>query len=152
MAEDPDRLEVLTRVECMQLLGSERVGRLGLSMHALPVVLPVNFALCEGSIIVCTGPGTKLDAALSGSVVAFEVDHLDEIAETGWSVLVRGMASVVTDPAELDRARSLGLRPWAGGIKDAFVHIATEIVSGRRLRSPEAEDTAHSRGGEISLA
>jgi Pyridoxamine 5'-phosphate oxidase len=44
------------------------------------------------------------DAASPGSRVAFEVDGIDASAHTGLSVLVRGEAVEVTDPAELARA------------------------------------------------
>lgn len=133
MDHDDNGLEVLTRAECVRLLSTQRVGRLGLSVEALPVVLPVNFALLDDRIVVRSGPGTKLDAALEGAVVAFEIDELDEGSETGWSVLVQGIADVICEPDDVERARSLNLRPWAGGVKDRFVQISTDVVSGRRL-------------------
>jgi hypothetical protein len=138
VALDTNGLEVLSRDECSQLLSTARVGRLGISVSALPVVLPVNFAVMDGYIVVRTGPGTKLDAALASSVVAFEVDAVDEGSESGWSVLVQGVATVIAEPAELTQARALRLRAWAGGSKDRFVKISTDIMSGRRL-APERQ-------------
>jgi nitroimidazol reductase NimA-like FMN-containing flavoprotein (pyridoxamine 5'-phosphate oxidase superfamily) len=96
-------------------------------------VLPVNFAFMDDHIVVRTAPGTKLDGALTDSVVAFEVDYTDEVNRAGWRVLVQGIASMITDPAALDRARSRDLRPWAGGRKDHFIQIAIDTISGRRL-------------------
>jgi uncharacterized protein len=58
-------------------------------------------------VVFRTGEGTKLDAAIVGSRVAFEVDETDAAARTGWSVVVRGEAVEVTDPAELARLRKL---------------------------------------------
>lgn len=138
MSRDRNGLEVLTRTECLRLLSSRHVGRVGVSIEALPVVLPVNYAVMDGDIVVRSGPGTKLDAALAGAVVAFEVDLVDEASETGWSVLVQGVATVIAEPAVLAQAQSLSLRPWAGGPKDHFVRISSEHMSGRRLHSTAA--------------
>lgn len=133
MPFDRNGLEVLTRAECMRLLSDARVGRLGLSVGALPVVLPVNYAVMDDTVVVRSGPGTKLDAALADAVVAFEVDQLDETSETGWSIMIQGVATVISDPRVLERARALRLRPWAGGPKDHFLELSTDVVSGRRI-------------------
>ena len=109
---DRNGLEVLSRAECLRLLGGARIGRVGLSMGALPAVLPVNFTLVDDAIVLRTAAGSKLDAALANSVVAFEVDSIDPMYHTGWSVLVQGVASEVVDPA--DRERLLG-HPCARG-------------------------------------
>ena len=74
---DLNGLEVLDPSECMRLLGSVSLGRIGLSSDALPVVLPVNFVLVGDQIVVRTRRGTKLAAATRNAIVAFEVDQLD---------------------------------------------------------------------------
>ena len=86
-----------------------------LTARALPVVLPVNFALLDGDIVWRSAQGTKLNAASAGFVVAFEVDRYEADRREGWSVMVQGLAHVITDPEELDRpeeaaARVLGAR------------------------------------------
>jgi nitroimidazol reductase NimA-like FMN-containing flavoprotein (pyridoxamine 5'-phosphate oxidase superfamily) len=104
------------------------------SVGALPVVLPVNFVLFEGAILVRTIPGTKLDAATAGAVVAFEVDNYAADGAVGWSVVVQGEASEITDPEELARARATPLDSWAlDGSADRYIRIDTSIVSGRRF-------------------
>jgi|SRR5581483_1085957 len=133
MIVDRNGLEILQRPECLRLLETASVGRVGLSIGALPVVLPVNFALLGEDIVVRSGPGTKLDAAFGGAVVAFEVDRIDEKGEAVWSVLVQGLAHVIAGANELARARALDLRPWVGGPDDRFVKISTDRVSGRRI-------------------
>jgi Pyridoxamine 5'-phosphate oxidase len=85
-------LEVLSREECLSLMATVSVGRLGVSIDALPAILPVNFVLLREQIIVRTVPGTKLDAAAAQAVVAFEVDSYDPGGKWGWSVLVLGLA------------------------------------------------------------
>jgi nitroimidazol reductase NimA-like FMN-containing flavoprotein (pyridoxamine 5'-phosphate oxidase superfamily) len=126
-------LEVLDRNECLELLATARIGRVALHWDALPAVTPVNFALDGESIVFRTGPGTKLAAAVTGAVVAFEVDEIDPWYHEGWSVVVTGMAEAVTDPAEVSRLRKLPLNPWAPGPKDDYVRIEAVMVSGRRL-------------------
>lgn len=124
--------------ECALLLAAGSIGRVGVSLGALPVVLPVNYAVLDGDIFIRTGAGTKLDAALTGSVVAFEIDAVDPLYHEGWSVMVQGRASEVVDPDELKRARALPLEPWATGTRDRFVRIANERISGRRIALPAA--------------
>jgi nitroimidazol reductase NimA-like FMN-containing flavoprotein (pyridoxamine 5'-phosphate oxidase superfamily) len=136
MEIDHNGLEVLTRDESLYLLGTVPVARIGVSMGALPVILPVNFTVAGGEIVIRTAEGTKLDAALANAVVAVEADDFDVISHSGWSVLVRGTSRVLTLPGELERARGLSLRPWAGDTPDRYVAISTDLVSGRRIHSP----------------
>src|SRR5690348_17101209 len=83
-------IEVLSENECMELLREVPVGRIGLTLNALPAVLPVNFAVLDGDIVIRTGGGTKLQAAMSNAVVAFETDGYDDEDQTGWSVMLTG--------------------------------------------------------------
>ena len=149
MSTDRNGLEILGREECLYLLTRRSIGRVGVSIAALPVVLPVNFVLFDGDIVIRTGEGTKLDAALCHSVVAFEVDDFDPVYHTGWSVLVRGRAREVRHPAEVARVRSLPLQPWAGDLPDRFIRISADLVSGRRITrdaKPLASDVLTSVG------
>jgi nitroimidazol reductase NimA-like FMN-containing flavoprotein (pyridoxamine 5'-phosphate oxidase superfamily) len=127
----------ISEEECALLLTAGRVGRVGVSQGALPVVLPVNYAVLDGDVVIRTGAGTKLDAALAGAVVAFEIDSVDPVYHAGWSVMVQGRAREVVDPDELKRVRALPLAPWAAGVRDRFVRIATERISGRRIAVPD---------------
>ena len=132
MDHDRNGLQVLGREECIQLLEGVHVGRVALSVQALPVVLPVNYVVMDGDVVIQTGEGTKLEAAMTNSVVAFEVDDYDAYDHTGWSVLVQGMAEEIVDPDELDRARAAPLSAWAGP-KEHFVRITATRISGRRV-------------------
>jgi uncharacterized protein len=139
MLRDRHGLEVLSREECLELLGSVAVGRVGLSVEALPVIVPVNFVLDGERIVIGTGAGGKLDAALAGVVIAFETDSWDPISHTGWSVLVRGAASVIDDPDDVRYARRLPLAPWGRPADLRYVTVTTDLVSGRRLRQAPGE-------------
>jgi hypothetical protein len=123
----------LTKGECFELLAREQLGRVAVVDDRGPIVLPVNFVLDRHMVVFRTDEGTKLDAAIRGSRVAFEIDGTDAAAHTGWSVVVRGEAVEVTDPAELARLRRLPLSPWAPGAKSRYVRILPAVLTGRRI-------------------
>lgn len=133
-------LEVLAEEECLDLLRSAGIGRIGLSMGALPVVLPVNYVVDAGRIVIRTGFGTKLSAAIRNAVVCFEVDCIDPDAEIGWSVLVTGTARELQG-AEAAHAALLPLRPWSPQAGDHLVAIGIELISGRRITADHLSRT-----------
>jgi nitroimidazol reductase NimA-like FMN-containing flavoprotein (pyridoxamine 5'-phosphate oxidase superfamily) len=139
----------LTKSECFALLSGERLGRVAVVDDQGPIVFPVNFVLDRNMVVFRTDEGTKLDAAARGSRVAFEIDGTDEAARSGWSVLIRGEATEVTDPAELARLRKLRVSPWAPGAKTHFVRILPAKLTGRRIwapGSPPHRDTTRNPG------
>ena len=138
------RWQELTKSECFELLAHEHLGRVAVVDDRGPVVFPVNFVLDRHMVVFRTDEGTKLDAACRGSRVAFEIDGTDAAAHTGWSVLIRGEAIEVTDPAELARLRKLPLDPWAPGAKTHYVRILPAALTGRRISA--AGGPSHRRG------
>jgi nitroimidazol reductase NimA-like FMN-containing flavoprotein (pyridoxamine 5'-phosphate oxidase superfamily) len=126
-------LQILTEEECHDLLGRGRVGRVGVTMGALPAIFPVNYAVVDGDVVFFTGDGVKLRAALERAVVAFEVDHIDAAGRTGWSVMLIGLAEDVADPRQLAAVGRLDLRPLAGGDRSHAVRIRPQFISGRRV-------------------
>ena len=134
-----EMLEVLNREECLELLASAEIGRIAVSIGALPVILPVHIAMLDEDAVLRTGPGTKLDAAVANAVVALEADWFSPVDGSGWSVLVQGMASEIADPDVLERAALLPLPTWPGGEGGGrLVRIRSQAVSGRRLRPVSA--------------
>ena len=131
-------MEKLAPAECLRLLASVPVGRVGVTIDALPAVLPVNFVVSDGAVVFRTVRGTKLDAATAGAVVAFEADGYGPATATGaWSVLVRGVARELIRPDELSTARTLPLESWAWeGGADRFVRIEPTVLTGRRVVGP----------------
>lgn len=132
---DSSRLEVLSVEECLHLLGTAKVGRVVLSIGALPVALPVNYMLVEGCILFFTGIGSKLGAAARNTVVGFEVDRIDESAQSGWSVLAVGPASEVLDAGMVEMAEDSGLRAWAAGDRSHLIRVDPRRITGRRVSS-----------------
>ena len=127
MLVDRNGLEVLDREECLHLLATSAVGRVAVTIGALPVILPVNFRMLDNRVVFRTAVGTKLDAATCDAVVAFEVDHIDPTAQTGWSVMVTGIAR---ETAMLDGPDT---PDWAPPGDCRLVEISTDMVSGRRV-------------------
>lgn len=126
-------LELLTEEQCLQLLTLGEVGRVGISMGAMPAIFPVNYRFIEGSILFRTSPGSKLCAATEGAVVAFEVDDYDTSRRAGWSVLVVGRAEVVHDLEMTYKVLDAQLEPMAEGNRTSIVRIEPSFVSGRRI-------------------
>ena len=117
---------------------TQRVGRVA-TCGDRPSVLPVLYALLNGDIVFRTAPGEKLIAAALHRMVAFEVDDYDLDEATGWSVAVVGTAEEILHPQELAQACALPLPPWASEVRDRYVRIRAEEVTGRRLRRPPTE-------------
>ena len=130
------RVQELTRSECFELLANERLGRVAVTDDRGPVVFPVNFVLDRHTVVFRTEAGTKLHAASRGSRVCFEVDGTDLAAHTGWSVIVRGEITEVTDRAELARLRELPLRVWVPEARTHYVRILPAVLTGRRIPAP----------------
>ena len=63
MRIDGAGLRVLTREECLALLATAEVGRIGVSTRALPRIFPVCFAMDDDQIVISTQHGTTLDAS-----------------------------------------------------------------------------------------
>ena len=67
-----------------------------------------------------------------GSVVCYEADQIDPARHTGWSVIVTGLARLVTDPGAIARYADT-LEPWMAGDMNQVVAIEPRFVSGIRL-------------------
>jgi nitroimidazol reductase NimA-like FMN-containing flavoprotein (pyridoxamine 5'-phosphate oxidase superfamily) len=122
---------VLTPVECFELLAGVEVGRIGVSIDALPAILPVHFALSGRSVVFRTVPGSQLDGATHGAVVAFQADDLS-VGSRRWSVLIQGLATEISDPGDLAGASAAPLGGWnrpAGDLR--WLGIQPGTVSGR---------------------
>ena len=141
MHSDGSALQRLSRDECLTLMASVPVGRIIYTRRALPAVELVNFALDEGDIVIRTDGSGKLAAATRGAVVAFEADQVDLADQSGWSVTAIGPSREVTDPGELARLRTLGLRLWAPEERDHFICISPVMLNGRRLCAGGAQLT-----------
>ncbi len=124
-------LEELTPQDCWERLGAHGVGRIALPSGDAVDVSPVNYSVVDRTIVYRTTE-SRAASAERREEVSFEVDRVDDALRQGWSVLAVGPARRVTDPAEaraLDRHSAS--RPWAGGVRPAWVSIAPRRVTGR---------------------
>ena len=127
----PSHLRELSRAECLELLDSQQVGRVAYCDSLGPVVLPVNYAVDQETILIQISPASALARNLRSGRASFEVDDYENYNESGWSVLVRGDAAHV-EPADLPDPDT---RPvaWAEGQRTFHVRITPHDITGRRL-------------------
>jgi nitroimidazol reductase NimA-like FMN-containing flavoprotein (pyridoxamine 5'-phosphate oxidase superfamily) len=130
------QLDELNRRQCLDLLGTVRVGRLVFTEDALPAIHPVNCRLWRDDLVIRVAGGPKLAAATHNQVVAFEADELDPDLRYGWSVTVVGHAQLITEVDDLVELSGTFLQPWVDGRRDHFVRIRAEKMTGRRFREP----------------
>ena len=129
------RLEALPRAESLRLLSTVSLGRLVFTHLALPAIRPVNHAVAGDQVIIRAYLGTAISAAVrdrTGTVVAYEADLIDPDTHLGWSVIIVGRATRLTDPAEAARYREL-LQPWVVDGADDIIVIQADMVDGFRL-------------------
>lgn len=122
-------LEELERDECLRLLRDHAMGRFAVAAPgAAPVVVPVNYVLDGEVVVFRTATGSKL-RLLRGLPVSFELDEIDPVRHTGWSILVRGMAY----EGSRWETEHLALEAWAPGDKDHWIRIVPDVITGRRI-------------------
>ena len=87
----------LSRERCLELISAGGVGRISFlnEYEAAPTVLPVNFLVRGGSIVFRTRARGVIARHLPCRA-AFQVDRVDGVMSSGWSVLVIGRAEPVT--------------------------------------------------------
>lgn len=134
MEVDTNGLEVLGRSDCLELLGTVAFGRLGLSIDALPVVLPVSFVVDGDDLAVVAVGDDRLAVALGGAIVAFEAGRHDTVSGMDWSVLVRGCSTRLPGSERMGGLSAGDPGVWGEGVTGHRAIISTELVSGRRRR------------------
>ena len=131
-------IEELSEAQCLQLIAPGGIGRIAYTGRFGPVVLPVNYTLLDQAIVFRTAEHGPLDEDLRTGIsgadyrVAFEVDSINLVGRTGWSVLVQGPAHHLTE-AEQDAVRDAGVDTWAPGDRELFVRITPSRITGRHI-------------------
>ena len=124
-------LRRLSREQCLALLATRTTGRFAyIARQGRPDIVPVNYVLDDGVILIRSAPGPKLQAAERREHVAFEVDDLDETNHLGWSVVVTGVAERVHPD---DAAHLVAPVPWAHGTRRHVLRIRPIRIDGREL-------------------
>lgn len=81
--------------ECMRLLGTEVVGRLGFTQAALPALQPVTYRLAAGAVLIPAEPGSRTASAIRDGIVVLGVDSFCAGSIEGWAVNVVGPIRLV---------------------------------------------------------
>jgi hypothetical protein len=130
---------VLPAPECMRLLAvaakDTGLGRIGISTDQAPVIVPVNFGIRDHHIVIRVGPGFFSRAA-EGHLVAFEVDHVDAQEGVAWSVLARGLATLIESPSEEEV--DIVARPLVPDPGHMILTIRPDVLTGRRFELQRA--------------
>lgn len=124
--------EQLSESDCRMLLSTGAVGRVGLCTSEGPVVLPVNYAVVDETVVLRTTMVGILGSIDEGQPLAFEADHLDYAYQHGWSVLVRGTAHVLSEGEQEHVRRVCEPRAWASA-RSRHIALQGAWLSGRRL-------------------
>ena len=138
MAGHPEGSELreLSVEECWDLVETRSVGRFAACrIGAGPLVLPVNYVIADdrSRVVFRSGPGAKLKAVGNGLSV-IQVDEIDPLHHTGWSVVIEGTTSWHYEGPE-----STVVETWAPGPKPYVVSMQPTGITGRRIHLPQPE-------------
>lgn len=126
----------LSQSQCEALLRAGVAGRVALSTPGGPHIVPVNYSVVDGSVIIRTSPYGVLGTYGREGVLAFEVDGVDHDRQRGWSVVARGRVEAIHDPEEVEHVKRVWEpRPWAGGSRSLFLRLHCSELSGRQIGS-----------------
>lgn len=120
---EPDEM---TASDCWDRLKSISLGRLGISISALPAILPVQYYVEGDALAICLGHYSYAGRTLDDAVVAFAADAIDSSTGLGWTVQVQGRSRM---------RKNLGVpvdcgQPAAGHI----MRVEPVTVTGHRVR------------------
>ncbi|MEV7631552.1 pyridoxamine 5'-phosphate oxidase family protein [Microbacterium sp. NPDC089318] len=125
----------LSEEQCLELLATTTVGRIGFVADDRVLIIPVNFLVDGRDVVIRTDPDGPLSALPSSRVlVAFEIDHHEALAASGWSVLMNGRVSTMSEQQLQSMPGSSTRLPWAEGERSLALRLTPESISGRRVR------------------
>ncbi len=114
--------------ECRRLLRDATVGRVCWASPEGLQVLPVNYGVDGDLLVFACAEGSLLAGLADPTDVVVQVDDLDPVTATGWSVLVRGRSRTV------DAARpGVVPRAWAPGDRAVLVGVEPHHLTGRSV-------------------
>ncbi|KOU22587.1 DNA-binding protein [Streptomyces sp. WM6372] len=123
----------LDEAECRRLLATHGVGRIAVFLPDGPAVLPVNYLVAGSDIAFRTAEGATA-ARAAGTEAAFEIDNIDDVTASGWSVLAVGELAPVADAEDLHHLNATARsHPWAGGARAHWMKLTPVRLTGRRV-------------------
>jgi uncharacterized protein len=118
--------QTMTSDQCRRLLGGRDIGRVAITAGALPFVLPVQYRLRGGQLLLRTPGHHEVSETIDGQVVGFEVDDIDLVHGCGWCVSVTGAVHVVHDGSMGDTQH----RWFSDGV---VLALDTDVIVGHRV-------------------
>ena len=121
--------------ESLELLGLTTVGRLCIVDHGYPLAFPLNYRLLHNPtrIVFRTNPSSAL--ARYEGLASLEVDHIDLLTPSAWSIIVRGKLRRVVDQHEL-----ADTHPLVTTGRFHWIVLDATSISGRRFTAETRED------------
>ena len=136
MSISPRKLRAVTRGDALSLLAGTSLGRFVFTENAMPAVRPASHLVKDGVILARCHDGAAVVPVGAGArretVVAYQADDIDIGTRLGWSVVVTGPATLVLNPAEVERY-SVVLAPWTSAGAGQLIRVHPGIVTGYRL-------------------
>lgn len=118
--------QTMTADECRRLLAGRDIGRVAISAGALPIVLPVQYRVVDGRLLLRTPGHHEVGDSIDGQVVGFEADDIDLVHGVGWCVSVTGAVQVVHG-SSMDT-------PTHRWFSDGMVlALDTDVIAGHRI-------------------
>ena len=117
----------LSDEQCLTLLGRAQLGRVALSVRALPVVVPVRYMLNDG-VLLFAATGEELTKALHGSIASLQADSFDEDSGRRWSVFATGPVAIVES---LETVATMLSGPPIANVESSLFRLSPAILSGR---------------------
>lgn len=151
----------MTEEDVKRFLLEEKIGRLGMSQHGEPYVIPIGYiydAEAEEIYLHCAKKGRKVDAVTSNPRVCFEVDAMTRLVvadspceyDTVYrSAIVFGTAFFVEGPSQKVEALNRIFRKYAG--EAPKVPITEEAVKSTQVIRIKIESKTgkENKGGTI---
>lgn len=127
----PELVE-LTEDESWELARSRPFCRAAWTSPTGPTLLPVNHVIDGHSLWFRTSAYSELVREVDDERIAILVDEVDTETRLGWSVQLRGPASVHWHLTEVPESVQ-SLHTWASGARPLWVEVKVEEIHGRRL-------------------
>ncbi len=130
------RLDVLDDGTCLDLIRPGGVGRVVIDDETGPIALPVNYVTVDDDVVFQTGDGAIGAAVAAGRPLSVEIDHFDDTLAEGWSVLLRGHATIGTVPARggSGGVPEIEIESWAGAPRSTTVRLHPVQITGCQIR------------------
>ncbi len=120
--------------DCIALLATTDLGRVGLTIDALPAIRPIRYAIQGNHLVFRAARPSRLQRAAAGQIVAFQADHGGAESGVGWTVHVLGQCNEIISEREIEQLELLPLPSWhRGNGSDAWMQLSLERISGERI-------------------